>query len=202
VHSFYDRMCGACGDFNYAKRTQTASLEGRAALITGARLKIGYQAAIILLRAGARVIVTTRFPNDAALRFSREPDYDTFRERLAIHGLDLRHTPSIEAFCRLLDETEPRLDYIIHNACQTVRRPAGFYSHLMEGERTPVSALPAAVQATLRPRAALSTLGSAPPDAAVGLTQAAELSQLALLDEDALRGGAIFPTGALDADLQ
>src|SRR6185295_14371859 len=62
VHFFYDQLCGACGDFNYAKRSQTANLTGRTAVISGARVKIGYQAAIMLLRAGARVIVTTRFP--------------------------------------------------------------------------------------------------------------------------------------------
>ena len=44
------------------------NLSGRTALITGARLKIGYQAALIMLQSGARVIVTTRFPVDAALR--------------------------------------------------------------------------------------------------------------------------------------
>ncbi len=43
-------------------------LTGRVAIVTGARVKIGYQAAILLLRAGARVIVTTRFPHDAAAR--------------------------------------------------------------------------------------------------------------------------------------
>ena len=66
VHLFYDSMCPPCAELNYAKRFQTARLDGRVALITGARIKIGYQAALMLLRAGARVIVTTRFPHDAA----------------------------------------------------------------------------------------------------------------------------------------
>ena len=56
---------GSCA-LNYEKRFQTASLAGRIALITGARIKIGYQAALMMLRAGAHVIVTTRFPRDAA----------------------------------------------------------------------------------------------------------------------------------------
>jgi NAD(P)-dependent dehydrogenase (short-subunit alcohol dehydrogenase family) len=196
VHAFYDRMCGACGDFNYAKRTQTAELRGRTALITGARVKIGYQASILLLRAGARVLVTTRFPRDAALRYAREADYESFRHRLVIHGLDLRHTPSVETFCKQLIETEERLDYLLHNACQTVRRPSGFYAHLMEGERVPVHELPPEARSTLAPRPV------AVAHEAVGLTRAPELSQVALLAEDALRGGAIFPDGALDADLQ
>jgi len=68
-------MCPDCSVFNYAKRFQTASLEGQVGLITGARLKIGYQASLMMLRAGARVIATTRFPVDAALRYSREADF-------------------------------------------------------------------------------------------------------------------------------
>src|SRR3954469_784814 len=123
VHRYYDSMCEPCGDFNYAKREQSADLSGQYALITGARVKIVYQASLKLLRAGAHVIVTTRFPIDAADRYAREPDADAYRERLQIHGLDLRHTPSVELFTRFLAERLPRLDYILNNACQTVRRP-------------------------------------------------------------------------------
>src|SRR5262245_30570552 len=57
VHFFYDQMCEPCGDYNYGKRSQSADLRGRVALITGARVKIGYQAAILLLRSGCRVVV-------------------------------------------------------------------------------------------------------------------------------------------------
>ena len=55
IHPFYDQLCPACGDFNYAKRTETADLSGRVALLTGGRVKIGYQAGIKLLRAGAQL---------------------------------------------------------------------------------------------------------------------------------------------------
>src|SRR5580698_6508715 len=44
THRYYDSMCRDCGDFNYAKRAQTADLSGRHALVTGARVKIGFQA--------------------------------------------------------------------------------------------------------------------------------------------------------------
>ncbi|MEP6550858.1 MAG: oxidoreductase, partial [Gemmatimonadales bacterium] len=66
VHHFYDRLCSPCAELNFAKRTELADLRGRVALLTGGRVKIGYQAGIKLLRSGARLIVTTRFPRDSA----------------------------------------------------------------------------------------------------------------------------------------
>ena len=47
--------------------------------MTGGRVKIGYFAALKLLRAGATVTVTSRFPRDAAARFSNEPDREVGR---------------------------------------------------------------------------------------------------------------------------
>ncbi|MDX6475460.1 MAG: hypothetical protein QOH95_971, partial [Gaiellaceae bacterium] len=41
LHPFYDQMCKECGDFNFAKRSETADLSGRVALLTGGRVKIG-----------------------------------------------------------------------------------------------------------------------------------------------------------------
>jgi NAD(P)-dependent dehydrogenase (short-subunit alcohol dehydrogenase family) len=205
LHGFYDQLCPSCGDFNYQKRGQTADLHGRTALVTGARVKIGFFASLMLLRSGARVVVTTRFPHDAALRYAREPDFEAWRDRLVLYGLDLRHTPSVETFCAHLAATEARLDYVIHNACQTVRRPAGFYAHLLEGEQAPLSALPPGARGTLeaydglRRSTALAKAGGAH---AAGLTQAPELSQALLLAEDAYKGGALFPEGLYDADLQ
>ena len=127
-------MCPPCAELNYHKRSESADLGGRVALLTGGRIKIGYQAGIKLLRAGAELVVTTRFPGDAARRYSREPDFAEWGDRLEIFGLDLRHTPSVEAFCRHLAATRDRLDFIVNNACQTVRRPPAFYQHLMDGK--------------------------------------------------------------------
>lgn len=141
LHFFYDAMCTPCGDLNYKKRFQTSSLVGRTALITGSRLKIGYHATLMMLRAGARVIATTRFPVDAASRFSKEEDFNIWKDRLEIFGLDLRHTPSVEIFAHYLIQHIDRLDIIIHNAAQTVRRPPAFYAHLMKDELTPPSSL-------------------------------------------------------------
>ena len=149
THRYYDSLCRECGDFNYVKRGQSADLAGHYALITGARVKIGFQAALKLLRAGAHVIVTTRFPVDAAERYAQEADYPQFKDRLQIHGLDLRHSPSVEIFTRFLLESLPRLDYLLNNACQTVRRPAAFFAHLLEKESVPSASLPETLRGPL-----------------------------------------------------
>jgi NAD(P)-dependent dehydrogenase (short-subunit alcohol dehydrogenase family) len=207
LHFFYDSLCPSCASLNYEKRSQTADLHGRVALVTGARVKIGYQAAILMLRAGAHVIVSTRFPRDAAARYAREADFADWGHRLEVHGLDLRHTPSVEAFTKHIVERHTRLDFILNNACQTVRRPAGFYEHLLREEQAPYQALPRPARALLSSYEALrsaahglSTLTRAAD--AVGLRDPAALSQLALLEEDLERSTHIFPAGQLDADLQ
>ena len=214
VHRYYDSLCEPCGDFNYAKREQTADLSGHYALVTGARVKIGYQAALKLLRAGAHVIVTTRFPVDAASRYAKEPDFREFRERLQIHGLDLRHTPSVELFTRFLAERLPRLDYILNNACQTVRRPAGFFRHLLEAEAAPLASLPAEWRGVLADHDELCRALSLPHEpgtralvgAATGqgrrLVHSAALSQRRYLDEDYRAGEALFPANRYDEDRQ
>ena len=215
MHRYYDSMCDACGDFNYAKREQTADLSGHYALVTGARVKIGFQASLKLLRAGAHVIVTTRFPVDAADRYAQERDFPEFRGRLQIHGLDLRHTPSVEIFTRFLAERLPRLDYVLNNACQTVRRPAGFFQHLLAKESQAVAALPEAWRGPLASHEELRrNLDAMPGDSAGGLVAAtswpqgegllhsAALSQRRYLDEDFRGGEALFPADRYDEDRQ
>ena len=49
AHFFYDRLCPACASLNFEKRTQTADLSGCVALVTGGRVKIGFQTALKLL---------------------------------------------------------------------------------------------------------------------------------------------------------
>ena len=193
IHHFYDQMCPSCAELNFSKRTELADLRGRVALLTGGRVKIGYQAGLKLLRAGARVIVTTRFPRDSASRYAREPDFGEWGDRLEIFGLDLRHTPSVEAFCRQLLQSSGRLDFIINNACQTVRRPPAFYAHMMEGETAAVKAMP---DHTRR------LLGEYDRGGTAGLVHAPTLSQVPLIVEDLVSESAMFPSGLLDQDLQ
>ena len=224
IHHFYDQLCPTCAELNFRKRTELADLRGRVALLTGGRVKIGYQAGIKLLRCGAHLIVTTRFPRDSARRYAAEPDFNEWGHRLEIFGLDLRHTPSVEAFCRHLLNTHTRLDFIISNACQTVRRPPDFYQHMMEAETATLDAMPESARKLLgayeglRGYHMLPEGGSAElpigrdaqhrvPNHSVaaplaGLTHAAELSQVPLLPDELAAQQAMFPAGKLDQDLQ
>jgi NAD(P)-dependent dehydrogenase (short-subunit alcohol dehydrogenase family) len=147
VHFFYDGMCPPCAELNYAKRIQTCDLSGRTAIVTGGRIKIGYNTSLKLLRAGARVLATTRFPVDAARRYSAEPDFESFRDRLQIHALDLRHVGAVHRFAEAVREAEPRLDILINNAAQTVRRPPAYYRALVAAEREE-AALPSGLVST------------------------------------------------------
>src|SRR5439155_12706228 len=68
LHHYYDQLCPPCAELNWHKREQTADLRGRVVVVTGGRVEIGYQAATKLLRAGAEVLVVTRFHRYAARR--------------------------------------------------------------------------------------------------------------------------------------
>jgi NAD(P)-dependent dehydrogenase (short-subunit alcohol dehydrogenase family) len=219
LHFFYDAMCPSCAEFNYRKRFQTASLKGQVALITGARLKIGYHATLMMLRAGAEVIALTRFPVDAALRYTKEEDYPIWKDKIHVYGLDLRHTPSVELFADYIERTYDRLDILINNAAQTVRRPPGFYAHLIDMENKDFAELPKNANHVLRHfqacreqlmlySATENSKGSSLPvtwnvkSPGIGLRSSAQLSQIPYAYDQALDSEKVFPKGQLDVDLQ
>ncbi|MCP4453568.1 MAG: SDR family NAD(P)-dependent oxidoreductase [Planctomycetes bacterium] len=219
LHFFYDAMCMDCAEFNYQKRFQTAPLHGQVGLITGSRLKIGYQSTLMMLRAGARVIATTRFPVDSALRYSKEADYADWSDRLHIYGLDLRHTPSVELFCDYIEQQYDRLDILVNNAAQTVRRPPAFYAHLMRGESCLSGDLPGEARSlmshyqTCKDRIQSLSLPQQQTESdlpvtwtgktpGLGLLASARLSQVPYAYDHALATEEVFPKGELDADLQ
>jgi NAD(P)-dependent dehydrogenase (short-subunit alcohol dehydrogenase family) len=220
LHHYYDAMCTACGDLNYAKRFQKADLSDQVAVVTGSRLKIGYHITLMLLRSGATVVATTRFPVNSALRFSKEEDFSIWEHRLKIHGLDLRHVPSVEIFCNYIEQKYDRLDVLINNAAQTVRRPSGFYHHLLENEEKPFTSLPDFVQDLLSDHnnciqeikeLSIDTdnvqnnrlpVNWQSPELGIGLRASAKLSQIPYSFDNSIQTNEVFPEGKLDADLQ
>jgi len=193
LHHHYDSMCPGCADLNWLKRTATANLEGRTAVVTGSRVKIGYEIVLFLLRAGARVIATTRFACDAARRFEQEDDFADWQGRLELRALDLRHTPTVENFCHELLASESRLDFLIHNACQTVRRPPDYYKDMASREN------PGELTPELQ-----KLLGEHTAERALAIHRSpnnvAQLSQLDLLGEG--DQSHLFPTGVQDGEGQ
>src|SRR5690606_32680780 len=105
-----------------------------------------------------------------------------------------------------------------NNAAQTVRRPPGFYSHLLPNELERFDKIPKEAQHLLSAfedcKAELNLLSagdnagtmpvswSASMKPAVGISSSAQLSQIPYNYDHSLRVEEIFPTGELDADLQ
>lgn len=134
LHFFYHQLCPACAATNYAYREKSCDLTGRYALITGGRIKIGYEIALRLLRWGAHVIVTSRFPQNTLSAYKQEPDFDTWSDRLDIYGIDLRNLASLDELIAFIKHKTPALDILINNAAQTIRRPIAFYKELLSTE--------------------------------------------------------------------
>lgn len=130
VHHFYDRMCCKCADSNFAKRSQSADLRGKRAIVTGGRIKIGFEIALKLLRAGAYVVVTTRFLDDALERYKSQEDYDDFADRLHLYQLDMLDFKQLTDFASFAKQ-QP-IDVLINNAAQTIYRPPEFYQSLVD----------------------------------------------------------------------
>eukprot|EP01134_Creolimax_fragrantissima_P005467 CFRG5467T1 len=216
VHVFYHKMCLKCGDFNFQKREETADLSDRIALVTGGRVKIGFYVALTLLRCGATVIVTTRFPQDAGVRFGREGDFATWKHRLFVYGLDFRDVAAVHSFTSAIKTKFQRLDILINNAAQTVRKPPGFYKHLMAGEAEPKLILKEGDVDTVdvdhltvvsgfdphrQQNQQLANIEQAPSS----VLGSAAMSQMIVMAGDDVHhddGTTLFPEGKLDADLQ
>jgi NAD(P)-dependent dehydrogenase (short-subunit alcohol dehydrogenase family) len=121
----------------------------------------------------------------------------------------------VELFTRYLAERLPRLDYVLNNACQTVRRPAGFFQHLLAREAVVVAGLPTDLRSVLAGHDELLRMleGSRAPTAGAltaapehipgeGLLHSAALSQRRYLDEDYRGGETLFPVNRFDEDRQ
>jgi NAD(P)-dependent dehydrogenase (short-subunit alcohol dehydrogenase family) len=139
VDAFYHQLCPPCAAKNHARRDARTDLTGRRALLTGGRAKIGMYIALRLLRDGADLTITTRFPRDAVRRFTAMEDSADWIDRLHVVGLDLRDPAQVTALADEIAAGGP-LDILINNAAQTVRRSPESYALLAEAE---AAALPA-----------------------------------------------------------
>ncbi|WP_392674142.1 SDR family NAD(P)-dependent oxidoreductase [Streptomyces sp. LN785] len=140
VDAFYHLLCPDCATENRSRRALSTDLSGRRALLTGGRVKIGFQLALMMLRDGAELVVTTRFPQDTLRRFRSVDDSPEWLGRLTVAAIDLRDPRQVLGLCEQLRDAGEPLDILINNAAQTVRRPPGSYALLAAGEHGPLPA--------------------------------------------------------------
>lgn len=200
VDAFYHQLCQDCAAAHRAHREARTDLTGRRALLTGGRAKIGMYIALRLLRDGARLTITTRFPRDAARRFAALPDSGQWLHRLRVIGVDLRDPAQVVAVADEVAAAGP-LDILVNNAAQTVRRSPGSYSALeaAEQEELPAGELPEIVSFTSASREHPVLLAGAVPggrDLAALATTARSASPERMADGTAVDAGGLLPDTA------
>ncbi|MEV3982355.1 SDR family NAD(P)-dependent oxidoreductase [Nonomuraea sp. NPDC049758] len=132
----YERLCPVCAEENARRRTARTDLTGRRAVVTGGRVKAGFELVLKLLRDGAAVTALTRFPQEARRRFAAVPGHEKWADRLTVTGMDLRDVPAVVRWCDEQVTAGEPLDILVNLAAQTVRPPAASYEALLAGERT------------------------------------------------------------------
>lgn len=201
VDAFYHQLCPECAARSHAKRDARTDLTGRRALLTGGRAKIGMYIALRLLRDGAHLTITTRFPRDAVRRFRAMPDADEWMDRLKIVGIDLRDPAQVIALADEVAAAGP-LDVLVNNAAQTVKRTPGSYSAITDAESAPLEPGPMPELVTfghtsdLHPAALVGSVDAHPVLATDAVT-ADELTQQALTagsaDLERIDAGGLLP---------
>ncbi|MEU4695418.1 SDR family NAD(P)-dependent oxidoreductase [Actinoplanes sp. NPDC023714] len=193
VDAFYHQLCPECAELNHSRRDAQTDLTGRTALLTGGRAKIGMYIALRLLRDGADLTITTRFPHDAVRRFAAMPDSGDWIHRLRVVGIDLRDPSQVVGLADSVAARGP-LDILVNNAAQTVRRTAGAYSELVAAESAP---LPDGDLPALEYFGGTATLGARSPATALtsgGSLTAQAITSLALTARStAIDAGGLVP---------
>ena len=179
----YPWFCPDCSARNLQRRERDIDLRGRVVLVTGGRVKIGFQTALMALRGGAIVHVTSRFPKDTLRRFALERDFGDWRDRFFVHGLDFRDLRGVLTWCESLPQVAPELDVLVNNAAQSVKRSARWHERLQAFERD--ARLDAALAGRIcfqHDDGGMPQLAAAPGEGAV--TELSELVRSDLVDPD------------------
>ncbi len=142
----YDQLCPPCAESNRAQRTRFLSLKGCVAVVTGARVRIGFATTLRLLRAGATVHATSRFCNDAMRRYCEEPDFEQWSSRLNLHRIDLRWLTDIQLFVQQVSAQTPAVDILVNNAAQTIAQTPEYYQTMLLAETETSQQLPVSLR--------------------------------------------------------
>ncbi|MEV4922930.1 SDR family NAD(P)-dependent oxidoreductase [Streptomyces roseoverticillatus] len=203
--AFYHLLCPACAAENTRRRGLSTDLTGRLALLTGGRVKIGFQLALMMLRDGAELLVTSRFPRDTVRRFRAAEGSEAWLDRLTVIGIDLRDPRQVLGLCERLRAGGRPLDILVNNAAQTIRRPPGAYAPLIAGESRALPAGPAGAEVWEAPGFRTPYALDGPGDgagasAALGLVlpSAAQLDEAGLVPDRAAANSWSVRIGELD----
>ncbi|WP_224280466.1 SDR family oxidoreductase [Streptomyces sp. LS1784] len=204
VDGFYHMLCADCAADNTARRGLRTDLRGRRALLTGGRVKIGFQLALMMLRDGAELIVTSRFPQDTVRRFRAAEGSAQWWDRLTVFAIDLRDPRQVLGLTERLCADGRPLDILVNNAAQTLRRPPGSYALLAAGEQ---DALPAADRRAIshapgfRPATGLTRLPSGAGSLLDFTDEAGLLPDLAPANSWSATLGSLDPAEVLETQL-
>ncbi|AYV81971.1 MAG: dehydrogenase/oxidoreductase, partial [Homavirus sp.] len=130
----YSAMCIQCGMFNHMKKNNMTDLKHIRAFITGIRHKIGYHTVLKLLRCGATVYGTTRFPHSAWYNYSREPDFEEWKDKLIIMKCNFLKSAEVKSVISFIQSK--KVNVLINNACLTIRPSYNYISNLVSLEDT------------------------------------------------------------------
>lgn len=119
ILSGYPDLCFSCGIKNYKKKNTPVDLSNMTAYVSGARHKIGFETVLMLLRYGAKVIASTRFPNAAWYNYKGEHDFENWKDRLEIIRCDFTQINEVSFLIDHLKKS--KINILINNACQTVK---------------------------------------------------------------------------------
>lgn len=136
-HSQYQSLCIPCGSFNLQQSVlslpQNLNLTHKTALVTGGRVNLGFRIALRLLRCGAQVIVSSRYPLDTETRYRAEPDFHAWQNKIRVIGADFRTARDAFALVAaakgvltewaregITGSEDVKLDVLVNNAAQTL----------------------------------------------------------------------------------
>ncbi|GAA1285143.1 oxidoreductase [Planotetraspora silvatica] len=191
VHPVYHLMCPDCAAESLSRRHARCDLHGRRALVTGGRIKIGFHLVLKMLRDGAEVLVTSRFPRDAARRFAAVPDSAEWLDRLHVHGVDLLDFAGLAGLLESVHDRFEHLDILVNNAAQTIRRPQAYHHQVRSAENEPLTGTAARVRITTPARPAAVAFREAVEVAALG-----SAGRTLAAGEDGMES--LFPAGRTD----
>ena len=115
------------------------NIEGKNAIITGASRGIGKAIALKLAQEEVNIVLAAR--NPAVLDRAVKEIQSHAKGKVMGVPTDISRLADLQKLYAVTLRELGGVDILINNAAQTVRRPPGFYSHLIENERLDIASL-------------------------------------------------------------